>query len=63
MHEQALGVHADLAGGVVGGGEEAVQVYVVDDRVFQYDGRIVATEFKGDAGKACEASSIIFFRR
>ena len=48
VHVDALGVHADLAGGVVDRGVQAVKVGVVDDGVFEEDRRVVAAQFQGD---------------
>ena len=52
VHVHALGVHADLAGGVVDGRKETIEVRVVENRVLQNDGRIVAAQFQRDAREA-----------
>ena len=51
MHEETLGVHADLPGGVIDRREQAIQVRVVDDGILQHDGRVVAAQLEGDAGE------------
>ena len=52
MHEQPLGVHADLTGGVVDGGKQAIKVRIVDHRILQDDGGIVATQLQRHARQA-----------
>ena len=51
VHVDALRVHADLTRGVVDGGEQPVEVGVVDDRVVEDHGRVVAAELEGDPGE------------
>ena len=51
VHEDALGVHADLPGGVVDRRVQPVEVGVVEDRVLEEHRRVVAAQLERDAGE------------